>query len=49
MIIEGVDPTLTNMNNLGFVVSHDTRDFIYNPYNGDYMNFKTSYYREAWG
>jgi len=43
------DPTLTNMNNLGLVVSHDTRDFIYNPYNGDYMNFKTAHYREARG
>ena len=47
--IEGVDPTLTNMNNLGLVVSHDTRDFIYNPNNGNYMNFKTAHYRETWG
>ena len=26
------DPTKQNMNNLGLVVSHDTRDAIYNPY-----------------
>ena len=43
------DPEKQNMNNLGVVVSHDTRDFIYNPYHGDYMNFKTAHYRDAWG
>jgi hypothetical protein len=43
------DPEKQNMNNLGAVVSHDTRDFIYNPYRGDYMNFKTAHYRDAWG
>jgi outer membrane protein assembly factor BamA len=43
------DPEKKNMSNLGFVVSHDTRDFIYNPLHGDYMNFKTGHYREAWG
>jgi outer membrane protein assembly factor BamA len=43
------EPDKINMSNLGFVVSHDTRDFIYNPYNGDYLNFKTGFYRDAWG
>ncbi len=43
------DPTRQNMNNLGLVVSHDTRDAIYNPYDGDYMNLKTGHYRDAWG
>lgn len=38
-----------NMSNLGMVVSHDTRDFIYNPHNGDYLNLKTGHNREAWG
>jgi outer membrane protein assembly factor BamA len=46
---EAGEPGTTNMSNIGFVVSHDTRDFIYNPYNGDYMNFKTAHYRDAWG
>ncbi len=43
------DPQKRNMNNLGVVVSHDKRDFIYNPYHGDYMNFKTAHYRDALG
>jgi len=43
------DPRKQNMNNLGFVVSHDTRDFIYNPYHGDFMNLKTAHYRDNWG
>ena len=47
--IEGHDPISTNMNHLGFVISHDTRDFIYNPYHGDYLNLKTGYYRESLG
>ena len=38
-----------NLSNMGFVVSHDTRDFIYNPHTGDYLNFKTGFFREAWG
>ncbi len=47
--IEGAEAISTNMNNLGFVISHDTRDFIYNPYHGDFLNFKTAHYRDAWG
>jgi len=43
------DPTRQNMNNLGLIVSHDTRDVIYNPYHGHYMNFRTGHYRDAWG
>ena len=43
------DPEQQNMTNLGLVVSHDTRDFIYNPHSGDYLNFKTGHYRDAWG
>ena len=43
------DAQTLNMNNLGFVISHDTRDFIYNPHTGDYLNFKTGFNREAWG
>jgi len=43
------DPTRQNMNYLGFVVSHDTRDIIYNPHHGNYMNFRTGHYRDAWG
>ncbi len=43
------DPARQNMNNLGLVISHDTRDAIYNPYDGDYMNLKTGHYRDAWG
>jgi outer membrane protein assembly factor BamA len=37
------------MNNLGAVVSHDARDFIYNPSRGDYMNLKTAHFRDTWG
>ena len=43
------DPAKQNMNNFGFVVSHDKRDFIYNPYHGDYLNFKTAHYSDTWG
>jgi len=43
------DPAKQNMNNMGFVVSHDTRDNIYNPYHGDYMNLKTGHYFDALG
>jgi outer membrane protein assembly factor BamA len=43
------DPEKHNLNNLGILVSHDKRDFIYNPYHGDYMNFKAILYRDAWG
>jgi hypothetical protein len=46
---ENSEPTKTNMNNLGLVISHDTRDFIYNPYHGDYLNLKTAHYRDTWG
>jgi len=46
---ETSDPEKQNMNNLGGVVSHDTRDFIYNPHRGDFMNFKTAHYRDTWG
>jgi len=38
-----------NMSNLGFVVSHDSRDFIYNPHQGDYLNLKTGHYRDFIG
>ena len=44
---EGEEET-RNMNHLGLVVSHDTRDFIYNPHSGDYFNFKTGHYRDTW-
>jgi outer membrane protein assembly factor BamA len=43
------DPDKQNMNNVGLVVSHDARDHIYNPYDGDYMNLRTGHYRDAWG
>ncbi len=43
------EPEKQNMTHLGFVMSHDTRDFIYNPYSGDYLNLKTGHYRDAWG
>ncbi|TAJ14334.1 hypothetical protein DMA11_05625 [Marinilabiliaceae bacterium JC017] len=46
---ESGEPQRENMTNLGIVVSHDTRDFIYNPHSGDYLNFKTGHYRDAWG
>lgn len=38
-----------NLSNIGAVLSHDTRDFIYNPHSGDYFNVKTGHFREAWG
>ncbi len=28
---------------------NDTRDFIYNPHTGDYLNLKTGHNRDAWG
>lgn len=40
---------ITNMSNMGFVISHDTRDFIYNPSHGDYLNIKTGFYRDFLG
>ena len=43
------EPDTQNISNIGFIVSHDTRDFIYNPYHGDYMNFRTKYFRDQWG
>jgi len=43
------DPEEKNLNSLGIVVSHDSRDVIYNPRHGDYMNFKTGHYRDSWG
>lgn len=43
------DAETLNMSNLGLVISHDTRDFIYNPHTGDYLNFKTGHNRDAWG
>jgi len=43
------DVSKQNMNNLGFVVSHDARDSIYNPHSGDFMNLKTAHYRDTWG
>jgi len=46
---EAGDPERQNLNNLGILVTHDKRDFIYNPYHGDYMNFKALLYRDAWG
>lgn len=47
--LEGVVTTETNMNNLGYAIAHDTRDFIYNPNSGDYLNLKTGYYRDFLG
>lgn len=49
--IEGnpTEPERQNMTHLGLVISHDSRDFIYNPHSGDYLNFKTGHYRDAWG
>jgi len=38
-----------NLSNIGAVLSHDTRDLIYNPHMGDYFNVKTGHYRETWG
>lgn len=46
---DGAEPEKQNMTHLGLVVSHDSRDFIYNPHSGDYLNFKTGHYRDAWG
>jgi outer membrane protein assembly factor BamA len=43
------EPVISNMNNLGFVIARDTRDFIYNPHGGSMLNLKTGYYRDAWG
>lgn len=43
------DPTRQNISNFTFITSHDTRDFIYNPYHGDYMNFKVKFFRDQWG
>lgn len=42
------EPISTNMNNLGYVIARDTRDFIYNPHAGSMLNLKTGYYRDAW-
>jgi outer membrane protein assembly factor BamA len=49
--IEGqpTEPVRESLNNFGVITSHDTRDFIYNPYHGDYMNFKVKFYRDQWG
>lgn len=47
--IEGTEAEKKNMTHLGLVVSHDSRDFIYNPHSGDYLNLKTGHYRDAWG
>jgi outer membrane protein assembly factor BamA len=43
------EPDNVNLSNLGLVVAHDTRDFIYNPYHGDLLNFRAIFYRDAWG
>ncbi|MBI9063018.1 MAG: hypothetical protein JEZ14_13640 [Marinilabiliaceae bacterium] len=43
------EPEKQNMTHLGVVLSHDSRDFIYNPHSDDYLNFKTGHYRDAWG
>lgn len=43
------DAAKQNMNNLGLVVSHDTRDHVYNPQEGSYLNTRTGHYRDAWG
>ncbi|TLX72454.1 hypothetical protein E9993_18150 [Labilibacter sediminis] len=47
--IEGAEAEKKNMTHWGLVISHDSRDFIYNPHSGDYLNFKTGHYRDAWG
>ncbi len=47
--LEGMETTETNMNNLGYTIAHDTRDFIYNPNSGDYLNLKTGFYRDFLG
>ena len=43
------EPISTNMNNLGYVIARDSRDFIYNPHGGSMLNLKTGYYRDSWG
>jgi len=47
--LEGAEATYTNMNNMGVIVAHDTRDFIYNPNSGDLMNLRTGFYRDWLG
>ena len=47
--LEGLTTTVTNMNNLGYIITHDTRDFIYNPNSGDLLNLRTGYYRDFLG
>lgn len=42
-------PEKVNMSNIGFVIAHDSRDFIYNPHTGIYFNIKSAHYRESWG
>jgi len=47
--IEGVEAEKQSLSNLGAIISHDSRDFIYNPYHGDYLNFRYKHFGEKWG
>jgi outer membrane protein assembly factor BamA len=43
------DDQFSNQNNIGVVVSHDSRDYVYYPTTGLYANLKTGHFREFLG
>jgi outer membrane protein assembly factor BamA len=43
------DDQFSNQNNMGMVVSHDSRDYIYYPSTGIYANLKTGHFRDFLG
>lgn len=47
--IPGVEPEIKDISNVSALISHDSRDFVYNPYHGDYMNFRYKNFDEKWG
>ena len=38
--------SISNLNNIGYVISNDTRDHVQNPVRGMYLNFKNQFYRD---
>jgi len=42
----GDSVSISNLNNIGYIISNDTRDHVQNPTRGMYINFKNQFYRE---
>ena len=45
----GDSVSISSLHNIGYIISNDTRDHVYNPTRGMFLNFKNQFYRDCVG